>query len=182
MRHLVVLSILLAPALAFAQPALTATTEPSDADTGNYLQLGAVVGVLRSNSANTGAFYGAIPLEGGYHLHDSSLWLHGQVALGTLAGIDEPAFDSSYFEARGGIEARRCVLAGKACVVGGVDLGVRREYLMSYDHIDATNVVIVPRAGLDVGSDHFRLRPSLELALGTDGFGVGLSLAAAYVW
>jgi len=59
---------------------------------------------------------------------------------------------------------------------------VRRESLMAYDHIDSINAVIVPRAGLDVGSDHFRLRPGMELATGTDGFSVGLSLAAAYVW
>jgi hypothetical protein len=172
--------VLAIPSLAAAEPS-AASSAPAVA--GDYLQAGVVAGALRANRTSSGALYGAITLEAGHHVQDSALWLHVQLASGSLAGIDEASGASQYLEGRVGVETRGCVLGGAACLVGGLDLGARREYLMAeYDHFDSTTVALVARAGLDVGSRRLRLRPTLELALGSDGNGGGLSLAAAYVW
>jgi hypothetical protein len=74
--------------------------------------------------------YGALQLDGGHRLGDSSLWLHGRLAHGGMIGIDWTTKNSDFTEARVGLEARGCALSGIACLVVGADVGYRHEMVM----------------------------------------------------
>jgi len=173
------LIVAFAPSLAFAEPA----SEPTDSAPSpkrSYFQLGAFLG-LDTTSAR--AAYGAATVEGGYRLLDLPLWIRGLLARGSVAQVYEMPESNSYLEARVGIEVRGCEPRRIVCLFAGIDGGVRRERLLNDgQQLEGTFNVIVPRVGLDVGTDHLRLRPALEIAMGTDGAGGGLALAAAYVW
>jgi hypothetical protein len=172
-----IIAVLLATsAVAFAQPA---DTEP----TKDYLHAGIAAGIVSASSTNSHAMYGALMVEGGHRILHNWLWMHGQGAVGALQNIDESAGSpASYLEGRVGLEARSCA-PDELCVSAGVDVAVRGEHFMAvYDHFDSTTVALVPRLALDLGGDHFRVRPAFELALGSDGNGGGFSIVAGYDW
>src|SRR5438132_908311 len=89
-------------ALATASLAIVTTTaahaQPAAVDPGGsvsaageaYLVPGVEVGIT------PGAFYGAVELDGGYHLGDTPLWLHGRFAQGNLARIEENTMSSDF--------------------------------------------------------------------------------------
>ena len=171
--------------LVHAQPSLTAPTSPSlvasttqDAPDRLYLQTGVTAG-----GDDVVGLYAAYTLEAGYHLNDSPFWAHAMLITGKGGGVDEPVYDSYMVQFRGGIEARGCLISA-ACAVAGVDAGLRHEMLMAeYDNRRATDAVVVPRIGLDLGTRHFRLRPGLEMQLDRTGWaGVGATAAIAYQW
>jgi len=50
-------------------------------------------------------------------------------------------------------------------------------------NLKATKAEVVPRLGLDIGTAHFRVRPTAEVAFDGDGdYSVALSLSSAYRW
>jgi hypothetical protein len=142
-----------------------------------YLQAGVTAGV------DDVLFYGGYTLEGGYHLSDTPLWVHAIMISGKGGGIDETTYDSSLLQLRGGIEARGCLVSA-ACAVAGVDAGYRREMLMAeYDNRRASDAIVVPRVGLDLGTRHFRFRPGLEMQIDHTGWsGLAATAAVAYQW
>ena len=56
------------------------------------------------------------------------------------------------------------------------------------DNRNESAVIVVPRLGLDIGTRHVRLRPSLEGVFGGDAHngaglsGIDLTAALAYMW
>ena len=129
--------------------------------------------------------YSAAIAEGGYKLTDH-LWLHALVADGKLGGGN----DTRYLEVQAGIEASTCDGPSVACVIAGVDAGFDSQIYTS-DHYmtDAAGAVLVPRAGLDVGTQHVRFRPTLRVIVdpftpvsGGELAGLELSATVAYRW
>lgn len=153
--------------------------EPVDDATGHaYLEPGIALGVTR------GALYGAIELDGGYHLGSTPFWLHGRFAQGALAVVEDSTMTSDFTEARLGLETRGCLLDGIACLVGGVDFGYRHEMLTAHHARQTSDVAVaIARVGLDVGGKHLRIRPSIETGVEPGGWnGLGLTAGIAYTW
>jgi len=170
-------SILATTAVAAAQPALTAPAAAPSARTDAYLEPGAALGGDRTG------IYGALQLDGGLRL-DGPLWIHGRFAHGGMGEIEETTMSSDFTEARVGAEARGCALEGIACLVGGIDAAYRHERVITDDtHRNADTADLIARVGLDVGTRHFRLRPSIEAAFDRSGWsGLGMTGGIAYTW
>jgi hypothetical protein len=182
MKTLLVLSAsLFATSIAHAEPAVSTTATTASTEPASYLAAGVLLG-------GDHAIVGAVTLDGGYQLR-GSLFLHGLVAKGTAAGVDEPNYSSSYDAARIGLEERAC-LVDALCGYAGLDVGVRHvDYMAEDDNTNTTGVVVIPRFGLDVGSSHLRFRPGIEGIIDGShnhslaGFdGVDLTAAVAYRW
>jgi len=158
-----------------AQPSLTASTTPETPDR-VYVQAGMTAG-----ADDIVGLYSGATLEAGYRLNDSPLWVHAMMIGGKGAGIDEPVYDSSMLQLRGGIEARGCLVTA-ACAVMGVDAGIRNEMLMAeYDNRRTIDAIVATRVGLDLGTRHFRFRPGLEMQLDRTGWaGAGAMMGIAY--
>lgn len=173
-------SLLAVPAVAHAQPSLVEpVASPSGAPAADaYLEPGLEVGLSR------GGFYGALQLDGGHRLGDGALWLHGRLAQGSMAGIDERTMASDFTEARVGLEARSCGLHGVLCLFTGLDAGYRHERLLAeYDNTRADLAAAIPRLGFDLGGTRLRLRASIETALDQRGWdGLGLTTGVACAW
>ncbi len=169
-------SVIASTSLAHAQPSLVASTDTSP-------QLSYVQGGVTAGADDIVGLYAAFTLEGGFRLGDSPLWAHAMMLTGKGSGIDEATYSSSMLQLRGGIEAHGCVVSA-VCAFMGVDAGVRNETLMAeYDNRHATDAIVAPRAGLDIGTRHFRFRPGLEMQLDHTGWaGAGLTAAVAYQW
>jgi hypothetical protein len=167
-------------AVAHAQPSLvepvTSPTEAAPADA--YLEPGLEVGL-----SHTG-FYGALQLDGGHRFGDGAFWLHGRLAQGSMAGIDERTMASDFTEARVGLEARSCGLHGLLCLITGLDAGYRHERLLADDdNTRADLAAAIPRLGLDLGGKRLRVRASVETAFDQRGWdGLGLTTGIAYAW
>jgi hypothetical protein len=173
-------SLLATTAVAHAQPSLVEpAASPSDAPASDaYLEPGLEVGLSRTG------FYGALQLDGGRRLGDGAFWLHGRLAQGSMAGIDERTMASDFTEARVGLEARSCGLHGVLCLVTGLDAGYRHERLLAeYDNTRADLAAAIPRLGLDLGGTRLRVRASVETAFDQRGWdGLGLTTGVAYAW
>ncbi len=177
-------------AIALAQPGLVA---PIPEEPSSYLGGGVVVGGVHTDSGSgASGLYGAFELEGGIRLSaiGSKFWARAVLLKGGMGVLDCCTTANDYLEARVGLEGPMCSAHSLACFVIGVDVGVRHALLMAGDgsvadsvNLDATTAVIVPRLGFDIGSTHFRVRPSAEVAFASDGgYGVALSLSSAYRW
>ncbi len=182
MRTLILVSSVLAvtASVASAEPSIVASVPaPSTAYLGGGVALGAAY-----NGGASGVAYGAFELEGGIRLGDPRLWAHVLLAQGGMADVDGGGGSNDYLDARVGLESPVCSARRFACLVVGVDLGVRHERLMDdSDNLRTTNAEIVPRLGLDIGTAHFRVRPTAEVAFDSNGdYAVALSLASAYRW
>jgi hypothetical protein len=169
-------SLLASTAAVRAQPGL----EPRTIDDGGtlYLEPGIEAGDTRIG------LFGALELDGGYHLSSTPFWLHGRLAHGAMRIIEETTMTSDFTEARLGLEARGCELDGIACLIGGVDFGLRHELLVT-NHTNqvANNAVAIARVGFDLGSRHLRLRPSLEAAVQPGHWNsLGFTAGIAYTW
>jgi hypothetical protein len=194
MKNVVVLvGVLLVTATAYAEPALTASVpaEPALAAPGlvpvvpqaaaqptTYVAAGAAFG------GDRGGVYLNPTLDIGYRI-DRGLWAHAKLVGGGNFGLDESTTAGSRFAASAGIEARPCVLDGALCGIAGIDLGVRHSYLdAEYDHYNSTDGILVEHVGLDVGTKHVRVRPTLEVdesnVRAFDGIALGAGIA--YVW
>lgn len=170
-------SVIASTSLAHAQPSLVASTDTTP-------QLSYVQGGVTAGDDDIVGLYGGFTLEGGVRLGDSPLWAHAMMITGKGNGIDELVYDSSMLQLRGGIEARGCVVSA-ACAVIGVDAGFRHETLMAeYDNRRASDAIVAPRVGLDIGTRHFRFRPGLEMQLDRTKWlaGIGATAAVAYQW
>jgi hypothetical protein len=157
-------SLLAVPAVAHAQPSLVEpVASPSGAPAADaYLEPGLEVGLSRGGA----------------------LWLHGRLAQGSMAGIDERTMASDFTEARVGLEARSCGLHGVLCLFTGLDAGYRHERLLAeYDNTRADLAAAIPRLGFDLGGTRLRLRASIETALDQRGWdGLGLTTGVACAW
>lgn len=178
---LAAISLLAAAGVARAQPSLTApATAPATPPTpiSAYLEPGIEAG------ATWGALYGAIELDGGYRLGNGPVWLHSRLAQGGLSAEEGHNMSSDFTEARIGAEVRGCVVEGIACLVGGLDLGYRHEMLEVGGGRETLDLgVAVARLGLDLGGDHLRFRPSVELSADqTRPNGIGFTAGIAYTW
>ena len=85
------------------------------------------------------------------------------------------------YQLRAGFEARGCAINDVVCWFGGIDAGYSHSKLMG---IASTNeAVVLPRAGLDIGTHHVRFRVAFEL--GWDGArsgAGGLDAGLGYRW
>ena len=192
-QTLVIASLLIASsAVAHADP-----SEPNYQPT-SYVEVGGALGI------DAGFLpYGAGSLSVGRRVDESPVWFHGGVMLGGgSAGNLGDAFgailcsaedddggcsDSSQpnatylFEARAGLELRGCVWNGVACLMAGADVGWVHEGMSSGPALDTA--VTIPRVGLDLGGDHLRFRPGVELAFGSNDYRNGaVTAAVAYQW
>lgn len=149
-------------------------------------------------------YYGALQLDGGYHLGATPLWLHARFAQGALAARFQrmSTRSSDFTEARLGLEARGCVLADHICLVGGVDFGYRHGLSAAAPASPGSSPaspgsaasataaavtgglgVAIARLGLDLGGANLRFRPSIETSVHHGGWsGLALSSGIAYVW
>jgi hypothetical protein len=133
-------------------------------------------------------------VAGGYRLNDT-LWVRGRIDTSARVGYGAinqgPTFHAptqAHVDALVGIETRHCSSAA-VCWTAGSDAGVRTP-----DSRYGAGFEIVPRLGLDVGSEQLRFRPAIEAhAAWLGGFdnetggalpalGIGLSMGAAYLW
>ena len=101
-----------------------------------------------------------------------------------MAAVDAPIYASDFLMLRAGVEARPCLDDGILCAVVGVDAATRHQMLMDdYASGSQDDVVLVPRAGADIGGKHIRFNASAEMSIaqrGTDG--VALVTGFAYRW
>ncbi|HTR51048.1 MAG TPA: hypothetical protein VMJ10_10110 [Kofleriaceae bacterium] len=180
MKTILILSTLLATtAIAAAQPSLTATATPEPAqEPSHYLQLGGVFG------GTQGAMILGETVEGGMRLDHGPLWVHAEVMTGSAGGVDELTYSGSVLQVRAGLEARGCALNGIACVVGGVDAAYSRtQYMAEDDNDNRHGGEIIPRVGLDIGSERLRVRPGVEVGFDHTGWDqLGFTAALAYQW
>lgn len=182
-------ALLVTTGVAAAEPpgvTATASAAPQGAPE-TYVAVGAMLGMDE-------LLDGQVAVDGGYHLR-GSLWAHALVGTG-IVGDDQGG--GPVHQGRFGIEARRCTAPkGLLCGYTGVDLGYQTATWHSNEgnsmdehHDDAIGVV---RAGLDIGGDHVRVRPGVELydlLVGSDTYshapgmimGLNATLAVAYRW
>ena len=160
----------------------TRTAKPSQ----GYLGVGGTLGAQR-------AIVGGMYIDGGKRISGSPLFVHGQMTGG------KSGTDGSYAQLRAGVEVRGCMFAGLACAFAGADTGYQRDHMIDkglsgsgHSEIDAHDLLLVPRAGLEAGSK-IKLRAMLEAPLymrvnGSDGMdassggGIAGSLAVAAVF
>ena len=152
---------------------------PSAASDARQGSLG--VGVLASSDSflNLG-----VALEGTLPLGAAPVWLHALVATGK-SGDAEGTGD--FKQGRAGAELRSCTSRGGACLLVGGDVGLQREtWSKNMEDETHTGLIVGPRAGLDAGGEHLRLRASLELLAFHDGYlerwrsSPGATVALAY--
>jgi len=176
MKTIIILSTLLATtAIAGAQPSLTDAAAPAPAhDSQTYVEGGAAYGVV----------FLAATVEVGHQIDHGPLWFHAMLVDGSAGGIDETTYSGSIWQARAGIEARRCVAGNLACAVAGVDAAVSHvQYMAEYDSANVTEPLVLPRVGLDLGGDHVRLRPGAEIGVGGKGLEqIAVTAGVAYQW
>jgi hypothetical protein len=155
---------------AHAQPA----SEPTPANTpltsaDGYVAVGVMSGASRH-------FVEAATIDGSYRV--GPIWLHATAAEGHAVWIHGP-----FEQLRAGAEVVGCRAESTTCVVAGVDGGVERTSDVSNDQVvTRTEAVVVPRVGLDIGEDHVRIRPMIELPYTSAGPGVTGSVALGYRW
>ena len=137
--------------------------------------------------------YAGASIDAGYRVSDR-WWVHGntgalgRVGYGTTNNLTVKRPTEVGYDLRFGPEWRECHSDG-LCFYGGVDLGYRTGTARGDD---ISGVMIVPRAGLDVGTRHLRFRPGLELLVSTTphiegevplpSLGIGVTAAVACVW
>jgi hypothetical protein len=123
------------------------------------------------------------------------VWLRAEASTGSVGFSEVGDWSGPVAQLRTGIEGRRCTASRRACGIIGVDLGVQRFHEMYYDHgagipdMTRDQVVVVPRALLDAGGAHVRVRVGVEgakfvtgtAAGGPDGY-VALVAGVAYQW
>ena len=149
---------------ASAQPSLTAAAPAPVPTPTTYVAGGVTAGAFVG-------LYAAFTVEAGRRLGTTPLWVHGMLVDGETGGIDEPSTTGRQLQARAGIEARGCV-AMQLCAIAGVDAAVAHgDYMAEYDYDNGnrTDVLAIGRVGLDVGGEHLRLRPGIELGSGVRG-------------
>ena len=137
--------------------------------------------------------YAGASIEAGYRIA-APWWVHGnagalgRVGYGTTNRLTVMRPREVGYDLRLGPEVRRC-LSGGVCFYGGIDLGYRTGTARGDD---ISGLMVVPRAGLDLGSGHVRFQPGLELLVSATphiekevplpDLGIGLTAAFAYVW
>jgi hypothetical protein len=137
--------------------------------------------------------YAGASIDAGYRIA-GPWWVHGnagtlgRVGYGTTNRLTVMRPREVGYDLRLGPEVRRC-LSGSVCFYGGVDVGYRTGPSRGED---ISGVMMVPRAGLDLGSGHLRFQPGLELLVSTvphiekevplPALGIGVTAAFAYVW
>jgi hypothetical protein len=189
-KLVVVFSMLAATSVAQAQPSPTA---PSKVTAAQYVETDLVVG----GTAPVAGPSIVLAAQGGYRL-SQALWLHGEVSYGD-ARDDQGRGPAEQLHA--GLEGRTCIVHGVLCGIAGADLGYQHGSWTSdrratdMETVDA--LVVVPRAGVDVGGDHVRMRLGVETDLALAGrhrdtagtmsptnvvTGIGLGLGVAYQW
>ncbi|HEX2657682.1 MAG TPA: hypothetical protein VHU40_05400 [Polyangia bacterium] len=108
-----------------------------------------------------------VALEGGWRLGNGPAWLHAAASWGDTGDDQGPG---SNRQLRGGVEGRACVPDGTICGAGGLDAGFQNGHWSSRDnptHNDSSDaLVVIPRAGWDLGGHHWRARLGLEVDYG----------------
>lgn len=119
------------------------------------------------------------------------LWVHALIGSGDETRIKD---QGQFLEARGGIELS-CQHRTVVCGFFGIDVGGQLESTVDQDGKEKTKldgVVAVPRMGLDLGGDFFRIRASVDgrwfryegkndnLAGTTGGAGFSVALALRF--
>jgi len=186
MRNWIIVLSIGSAATVHAEPP---AAEPATADRG-YVSLAGASGA----GYTVDWLYAGLELEGGYRVSDR-WYVHGEVGelgragYGTTQDFTLMAPRTPTYEARVGLEARGChsiVLCGYA----GVDAGYRVSTGMDNNYGTGEGVVVVPRAGLDIGlgSRDLRFRPGVELRITNPpsssdaplALGIGATAALAY--
>src|SRR6185312_10711260 len=127
-----------------------------------------------------------------------NVWLHGSVTE-AAAGQLFATGNGSMLQVRGGADVMSCNASGGLCAYAGADLGFQHtqfagestplfciddtgDSCMGNSIDESHNTLIgVARAGFDVGGEHLRWRPGVELAVGdTDVNGFNLTQSIAY--
>ncbi len=187
MRQASVVSLVVAATCGVAAAQLPGLVAAITEEPASYVGGGVVLGGVHSDAG--GGLYGAFEIEGGFRVGNSHAWAHALLAIGGMTNLDDESYPTSndYVEARVGIEGPICSAHSIACFFLGVDVGARHEHLTAVgsamidtEDLNANTAVVVPRLGFNVGNAHFRVRPSAEVALASDGgFGVALALSSA---
>jgi hypothetical protein len=173
-------AVLLAPALASAEPALGASaSEPAAPVTApKYdVQVSALGGAQLF-----GPYYDGFAIEGGNHL-GGPFWSHGEIGAGEATithsvWVDANSERGQFWTARGGLEMRG-YLPGTHDMIGGFlggDVGARA---FTTEMTTDTKPLALARVGLDLGVSHVRARGSLALA--TEGY-VEATAGLGYQW
>jgi len=183
MKPFVSLALVIATTtVAAAQPApdqsLALSRQAAIDDTSSYVRGGALYG-FDANYPTA-----ALMLDAGHRLFAGerwSLWGHALVARGGQEA-GESQLNQNYTQVRGGLEARTCTSSELACLVAGVDGGYRQLMTMG-DYGQHDGAVVVPRAGVDVGTTHVRVVVTLDKIIDrTGGDGALASGGLALRW
>jgi hypothetical protein len=87
----------------------------------------------------------------------------------------------SIYQLRAGLEARYCGSPNIVCAVLGVDVAFSHTSLMGPPSYDTA--IVLPRAGLDLGTRHIRFHIAFEIGKDTQGSGAeGLDAGLGYEW
>ena len=180
MKRIIIPAALLASTtIASAQPSLTESAPaPTSDEHAYYVQAGAELGGAQ------GAVFLAPTIEAGVRLGSGPLWAHGMILSGGAGEIDEANTTGTILQVRGGVEARTCSASRIACASAGIDVGYSHAQVMAEDWTDKwSGGMLIPRVGLDVGGDHLRVRPGVEVGFDSKGWNqLGLTAAVAYQW
>ncbi len=145
------------------------------------------VGLGWTAGSTDGQAISAVQVDAGVHLR-GRLWAHGRIDNGgvvTLFGRGD------FTRATGGVELRDCSVAS-LCALIGIDAGYQHVFLETSPlfgdgdpkvEIDATELVVDLRVGIDIGSEHARFRPELGFPFvpGQTDHSLGFELALGAV-
>jgi len=180
--------------MGFAETA-SVPAEP-DAKPDHYVQGGLMVGA----AAPVAAPNLMVALEGGGRWGTGPAWVHAAATWGATGDDQGPGGN---LQLRAGLEGRACWWRDVACWVGGLDAGFQHGHWSDRDdpahNESSSGLVLIPRAGVDVGGRHLRVRAGLELDYGfltqreanpaTDNkairsgiVGIEANLGVAYQW
>ncbi len=137
--------------------------------------------------------YAGAFIDAGYRVSDR-WWVHGnagalgRAGYGTTNHLTVKLPTEVGYDVRFGPELRGC-RSGRLCFYGGLDVGYRTAPAHGND---ISGVMMVPRAGLDLGSPQVRFRPGAELLVSTTphlegevplpNIGIGVTAAVAVLW
>lgn len=164
MRTLIIAALLVAPALAHADPlAVTAIAKPTEDAPRTYIAPGVALGAAGSHTM------GAASLEIGERITDH-LVLHAE----GLAGATAELFGGSgeTYAATGGIDATSCTKVEKVCAYAGFSAGYASSRYTEHDWFSSDTMSTasdgatgILRMGLDIGTRHVRWRPGFEVTV-----------------
>ncbi len=189
MKLIVASFALLLPLAAAAQPAsgpaqITAPAEPAPRPQSTFVEAAASIG---SSSLPETIVAASLALGVDHHL-GGAVWLHAGLGYVNTSKV-LTSVDGDVVQGQVGVLAKECSDSRGRCSFAGIDAGLRYAHVsgstaffgdpgmdVMYEKVEP---MLIPRIGLDLGGERFRVRPAIEVPLAPSGAAMMLTVGIA---